>query len=1735
MDVFALNKKITEDYASFIGSFIRIRDERIREAVNHEVKNGLLWPAPLIQLNPAFEMAGTVDEFVKRGILHPECSRIFRRDKDKKPEGDPMNLFRHQAEAIEAAKSGDSYVLTTGTGSGKSLAYIIPIVDYVLREGSGKGIRAIIIYPMNALANSQYQELAKFLRCGYPQGKEPVSFEQYTGQENDEKREEIMANPPDILLTNYAMLELILTRPRERKKLVKAAHGLRFLVLDELHTYRGRQGSDVAMLVRRVREACKAENLQCIGTSATLAGPGTYDQQRAEVARVVSLLFGANVKPERVIGETLRRLTPALDLESQEFRQALRDRVMHLEERMPSSFEEFVSDPLSIWIESTFGLRPDTSSPDGRLVRAVPCRISGDNGAARRLASHIGLDPDRREDVELCEHAIMRGLMAGHDFKNPENGFPAFAFKLHQFFRSGDVVHATIEPQEIRYITVQGQKYVPGDRSRHLFPLVFCRECGQEFYSVSRVFDKEAGGERLVPRNFSNPILDEDEAQPGYVYINAKDPWPDNPDEVVDRLPDDWVEESGGVKRVLRDRAKLLPQNTRIAPDGTFSDDGTPATFIPAPFRFCPACGVAYEFLQKSDFGKLTTLGLEGRSSSVTVLSLSAIRGLREDPDPKMERKARKLLSFTDNRQDASLQAGHFNDFVEMGLLRAALYKALAAAGDKGLRHDEIALRVFEALSLPLSEYAIDPNVKYQAKINTERALQHVLGYRVYRDLKHGWRLNFPNLEQCGLLRIEYESLKELCEDEDVWKGRAEALVGASPEARRRISQALLDYIRRELAIKVDYLNPAFQERIRQQSNQYLADPWALGETEKLEYAATVFPRSKEPGDSGANVFLSARGGFGKYLRRHGTLPHLTRRLSEAETEEVIRDLLDALRIGGLVTVVQEAGGGKPVPGYQLSAACMVWKAGSGTEVYYDPIRIPRGSSEGRPNPFFVDYYTRTAFEVRGMKSHEHTAQVSYEHRREREEAFRTGELPVMYCSPTMELGVDISQLNVVNMRNVPPTPANYAQRSGRAGRSGQPALVFTYCSRMNSHDQYFFDRQEEMVAGSVTPPRLDLSNEDLIRSHVQAIWLAETGLDLGTSLVDILDLDTPTLELKPSVKAAIHDVSARTRAIAAARRVVDGIVKEIGKPDWYYDGWVEDVLARAPEVFDRACDRWRSIYIAARDLRESQHRIIGDASKNQAAKNRAKALRREAESQIELLTQSDNAVQSDFYSYRYFAGEGFLPGYNFPRLPISAFIPGRHVKSQKDEFVSRPRFLAISEFGPKSIIYHEGRRFSIDKVIMPISEEGIATQSAKLCERCGYLHPTAGGPGPDLCERCGEPLDGEFRDLFRMQNVSTRLMDRITCDEEERLRFGYELRTAVRFQEHGGRPICRVATLKSDGQNLATLTYGHGAVIWRINLGWRKRENMNQYGFVLDLEQGRWRSEKWMSELLEEESAETEGRAQRVIPYVEDTKNCLLFEPHVPLDAGQFASLEAALKKAIQVVFQLEDDELAVEPLPSRDERRLVMLYEASEGGAGVLRRLVDDPAAVREVARAALEICHFDPDTGDDRRRAEWAREDCEAACYSCLMSYANQLDHAILDRHGIRDVLLSIARAHVAASPAPATREDHLEDLLARCDSDLERRFLRFLHEGGYRLPTDAQVLVESCAARPDFLYRDEGAAVFVDGPHHEFADQSLRDADATERLEDAGYTVVRVRHDDDWEKVVAEFPSVFGRRP
>lgn len=1746
MDVFDLRNRLVEDYARYTRSFIKIADQRIRDKVDGALDDGALWPEPLLQLNPTFLSGGTIDDLVADGNLLRECATIFRIDKTETDHtGKQLLLHRHQTEAIRKAKEGKSSVLTSGTGSGKSLAYIVPIVDHVLRRGSGRGIQAIVVYPMNALANSQDVELGKFLKRGYGEGKSPVRFARFTGQEKGDEHEAIRSNPPDILLTNYMMLELLLTRSEDRS-LVKAAQGLRYLVFDELHTYRGRQGADVALLIRRCRLAFGGHDIICVGTSATMASGGPSLDQKREVAEVAQTLFGTPINSTQVISETLERATPELEFADPTVVKALSDAIVS-DAPAPADYESFRSHPLSSWIESAFGVQAEIET--GRLIRQRPRQLRGEYSAVSDLAALTSTD------AEQCYRVLRGFLMRGSELRRSASSrFPIFAFRLHQFFTRGDTVWATIEPEASRHLEMAKLGSKPGDPSKPLFPLVFCRQCGTAYYRVSIRTDEHRSA--LSPREDRREEGNDGHAD-AYLYVSAASPWPrvEGP-ELLQRSPAFMKETTAqGVERIRPDARADLPEPVFVDASGRVvsESEGVPAALIRRNFLFCvePSCGVAYPKHQRSERAKLGTLGVDNRSTATTVL---AVRSLIElQGDTSLAPEARKLLSFTDNRQDASLQAGHFNDFAQVALLRSALHKATQVKGSGGLSHGELSRSVFEALSLKFDDYAADPEVRGPARNATNDAFRRVIDYYVYRDLQRGWRVTAPNLEDCGLLQFDYEGLTGadgLLGESELWGSGVNvrvdreidefietpaALRGCPAELRDEILRTLLDVLRRSLAVKADVLDPQKQRDLVEQTNPRLLEGtvWYLEDTRELVKSVVAYPRSRRQGDT-TGFFISSYGNYGRYLRRC-LLPHVPQghNLGRDEVDATIRFLLLALKRYGIVEQVRSG----DVPGYQINHDSLRWIAGSGEIRPIDRTRLlDAGEIPPEVNAYFVECYRRFIDLKCVLEAREHTGAVASEDREEREDRFRTAELPLLFCSPTMELGVDIAQLNLVNLRNVPPTPANYAQRSGRAGRGGQPALVYTYCAGRSPHDQYYFRQPNQMVAGSVAPPLIDLRNRDLVRSHVHAIWMEVAKPDLGKTLTTVLDIQRQDgkihLPIKDLLKKDLTSPAHRAGALAKANLLISSIRDILSSATWFHENWVKEVLDQIELSFDVACNRWRELYRAAARQREVHHKIIGDHARPEAERNHSRRLRGQAESQIRLLTEAEGIYKGDFYSYRYFAAEGFLPGYNFPRLPISAYVPGRTQRKGRDEFVSRPRFLAISEFGPRALIYHEGARYRVYKVNLDFGSEDIeashalVTATMKRCPKCGYAHIEQGANLTEVCDRCGAALDASavIPELVHLQNVSLKLTQRITCDEEERQRYGYKLVMSYRFPDIGGKLDRKDADVLVDGEPVMRLSYGDATSLYRINLGWANQRGNQPPGFLLDLERGYWARNPVDQDDPDDAAS---GRQMRVVPFVTDTKNALVMRFEPVRSAAEMASLQAAFKEAIQKHFQLEPRELSCEAMPSPRDRQEILLYEASEGGAGVLRQLVEDPKVIPALARRALEICHFDPDTLEDR-----GGETCGKACYRCLLDYGNQPDHQLLDRYVIREILAELARSECKPAGGAGSRAERMVALRKRCDSKLEGKWLDLVDALVLRPPSDAQYLIESCSTRPDFFYREHNAAIYIDGPPHDEVDQIRADEEITRRLMEVGYIVIRFHHKADWNEIVRRHPDIFG---
>lgn len=483
--------------------------------------------------------------------------------------------------------------------------------------------------------------------------------------------------------------------------------------------------------------------------------------------------------------------------------------------------------------------------------------------------------------------------------------------------------------------------------------------------------------------------------------------------------------------------------------------------------------------------------------------------------------------------------------------------------------------------------------------------------------------------------------------------------------------------------------------------------------------------------------------------------------------------------------------------------------------------------------------------------------------------------------------------------------------------------------------------------------------------------------------------------------------------------RVLDQILAAYkGKhPSWLNDPkiYVENLAKNAPDKFDGAFERWRDLYSSAYEQLKAANKGSETHGLSAIAREKFSNLHKRATSQLKILEDGRSTYSSDFYSYRYLATEGFLPGYNFPRLPLYAYVPG---DGHGGTFLSRARFFGISEFGPGNLIYHEGRAYRVVKAKLPLAEDVSASNdlvgnNIYLCSRCGASHDKE----VEFCHVCSRNLvDNDLvKNTLRINSVEAVSAERITANDEERVRRGYEIQTVFSWPEHSsGQYQVEEADFYSNGKLLFSLQYANGAEISRINKGLKRRKDKKVYGFNIDPDSGWWASSE--EEKQPELPPPTKRDPVRIVPIVQERKNALLLKFNEPnsISIEAKATIQHALIRGIEVTYQLEQGEVLGEPLPNRENRRTILIYEATEGGAGVLKRLVEDKSALSRVAVAVLNLVHFESVkekinqfvTGQEIKASTIglkSKEDsCVHGCYRCLLSYYNQLDHEIIERN-------------------------------------------------------------------------------------------------------------------------------------
>ncbi len=855
-----------------------------------------------------------------------------------------------------------------------------------------------------------------------------------------------------------------------------------------------------------------------------------------------------------------------------------------------------------------------------------------------------------------------------------------------------------------------------------------------------------------------------------------------------------------------------------------------------------------------------------------------------------------------DARQDASLQAGHFNDFIRSGKIRAAILKAIENSDESGILYENMARQVVDHLKLDFSDYAINPNKVGTQKISIEETMYSFLTTMIEADLSFNWSVNTPNLEDCNLVHVVYNGLKEEVFDHHCYSsGFWEQFNGHDNDIYDLIFM-VLNYFRMNKALASETKNIKSAFKLSSKIKQDLKAPWTLSENELLTPSnVIVIGKAKKNSNYDNEQYISAspRSRFGRQLKSFiKKCDYLESFSNENDYTEFVTQLFNNLSN----YIVREN------DLYLLDPRVIKWLKPSPNNYYrktfFNRVQLEESRSDELPtNKFYRDFYHSIPLENFVLEAKEHTGQVNKEEREAREVDFREGKFPILYCSPTMELGIDIKDLSIVGMRNVPPTPANYTQRAGRAGRSGQAALVYTFCKTKNPHDNYYLKSPEKMVNGVVSAPRMDLLNEDLLKAHLHSLILSINPIhSLGSCIKDIIDYtdEANNFPLRESIVADLELNDEQKTIIKDKFKTMlsDSYFVERQNSDNYrvlnnIDSWLDHQLERYSSDFNFAFDRWRDLLKIAYQNERNAKKDPAVTATLSDRENRAleiQIIRARKQKELLLGNNYHNNQENEFYPYRYLAAEGFLPGYNFAKLPIRAFLQLANT-SKDPESLSRPRALGLREFSPFNTIYCNGSKFKITKMHLTA---GVTGEKFSFNEETGYLIRETTTDGTANKVQCVDLLTGSemvkkpIGLCYQACNMSGDEIGNITCHEEERLSTGYKINTYLSFDSDNS--IKQAKVVKNDDVLLDITFIKTCRITYVLNAS---TNALSDDRFYLDTRSGSFISKNTYKELNDrsKKPGEDGDKAKQNLEfikdiklYTEDTADALYIKPYAIL-----------------------------------------------------------------------------------------------------------------------------------------------------------------------------------------------------------------------------------------------------------
>lgn len=1585
--------------------------DRFREILSEKT----LIDGPYVEALPDFEKGSTLESLLIRngGFINDAMGKLPTAAR---------KLHMHQQTALElAGREGKSLLVATGTGSGKTETFLYPIADALLSEKdlTKPGVRALLVYPMNALANDQlYYRIAPLF--GSYLKEHGITFGRYTGQvranvgRDDEEaklfnnqklmetlghpdaipsnwlltREEMLKDPPKVLITNYAMLEHLLLLPRNQR--LFAADALKFIVLDEIHTYHGAQATEVAFLLRKLKNRLGITRpLQVFGTSASLADGKDADERLKEFA---TGLFGEDVhdvvRGKRVVHDRLKAQVPKM------FSLSIRDWVMLgkvISELLKWHEEDRSVEAWNLLLESNEFSNPELVGPEGgHLLAFLEERFAGnkeirriadllDNGGviafrelADRVFESIKGDDSAAQRYQALSSVIQMGMLARRD----ENGFPLLPGRYHIAVNSIEGLAALPAATDEGWSKLVAARHYR-DADGIYYPLLTCRKCGQPFlegYEVGgtlhnrRPDDRESHGVRRVFW-LGNPV--------GFVE--------DEEDEA----------EEGGV--VEYQKYSLMPSSGElIASDGavplyaikTEEDEQEKVWYV----RKCPACGGMASGAEAEVVTKMHP-GSEALGAVVAQRVLEALPAPMVDHSHPRPAQGRNLLTFSDNRQDAAFFAPYFERTSADLALRSAIRNVLKGRTSP-LTAPQLAEQIFQYWQRD-GQQAVLIDSNGDLRTDHHDLVNMLLGSLGAEFCTPGGRRN--SVETLGVVNVTYDEGKLLFLKQKVKSFWIDALPNDDTTISAMI-HILLESVRRERALSKFHGVPLRDAHIWGTYDQHRSFDIDGGD-ENVKYK--WLPSQNQASRHNRRTW---------YLIEQLGLPReqaflFLRQFWEALVKPPIALLErhnpgfalngDYIRFGnGDLTLLYVCKSCGLAQQHSVLNKCIAFRCRGELELISNDEKALR-----RIRNHYLASYEES--EHTTVRAREHTASLSTELREGIERDFADRTINLLSCTTTMEMGVDLGDLEAVVNLNVPPGIANYQQRTGRAGRRAQAAPFCVTVARNTNFDQAVFRTFKDYLASSPGTPFIHLDNQELFKRHQFSVLLAHfmrnriAGTDINAPSMKHLfgeTFDKDALKIFTENLLAWTESDGGAEALKEAEMLIallPASLQAIGAKGMYlrnlFVGVIREFAEEVSERFVRYIDRQNEAAAAA-DFKKASYwqRMCNDFM--------------------------------DQFLVNQLSRRGLIPTYSFPvhslTLEVVTETTNRYGRDS-DVALSRDASLGISEYAPGAEVVANGRIWEsaglvhYPKAFMPerwyvacpecfhVDIDDVQTGLPTACSNCGatdrrrkrkFIEPHGfvtnysqrKGRDPGSSRRRVKPADearliaAPREDAFQETDLPFLISAFLSArnNDESGLRGSLFIANRGAYGEGYHRCLkCNYCEPIKPASKIAAKKPGKPA---------SKEGKKVQHS---DPQNGQICSNDMMSRVGTDfvHRFDTDVRLFRFI-------SMLPMPEDLEIDSRRFhervaRTIAEGVRLAVSDMLDLYPGEVrAIYRLYGNQGARLeVVLYDAIPGGAGYCSRIGEPGFSFDRLIRLALK--HLD------------CPSNCEAGCRSCLYDYSNQ----------------------------------------------------------------------------------------------------------------------------------------------